>query len=185
MALPPVPYDACRQGRKQHHVRRDGERTYDLRRQSAAGAALPTSTPALNVQIAENSNLLRSPLSWRSRKIRAGGALGRFGMRGPPSRPESGGSFCMPIPHLRGSKLHAETHDDCVGGFLPVHGVGLSFKKTVSLAAAMSPADTLCFDIFSPPHGDSDVISQVERLSSNETKRAPRLVRIAVGSSRW
>jgi hypothetical protein len=34
----------------------------------------------------------------------------------------------------------------------------------------MSPAETLCFDIFSPPPGDSDVISQVERLSSNETK---------------
>jgi hypothetical protein len=38
----------------------------------------------------------------------------------------------------------------------------------------MSPAGTLCFDIFSPPLGDSDVISQVERLSSNEMKIAPR-----------
>src|ERR1019366_3727353 len=49
-----------------------------------------------------------------------------------------------------------------------------------------SPATSLprteCFDIFSPPPGDSDVISQVERLSSNETKIAPRLVRIAVGA---
>jgi hypothetical protein len=42
-----------------------------------------------------------------------------------------------------------------------------------------------CFDIFVPPPGDSDVISQVERLSSNETKIAPRLVWIAFGSSRW
>ena len=43
----------------------------------------------------------------------------------------------------------------------------------------MSPADTLSFAVFSPSHGDSDVISQVERLSSNETQMAPRLVRIA------
>jgi hypothetical protein len=48
----------------------------------------------------------------------------------------------------------------------------------------MSPADTPCFDIFSPPPGEIDVINQVERLSSNETKIAPRLVRIAVGSSK-
>src|ERR1700686_5202027 len=42
-------------------------------------------------------------------------------------------------------------------------------------SAAMFPADKPCFDIFSPPPGESDVISQVERLSSNETKIAPRL----------
>ncbi len=47
----------------------------------------------------------------------------------------------------------------------------------------VSPADTLCFDIFSPPSGDSDVISQVERLSSNEMKIAPRSLRIAFGAS--
>src|SRR5271163_1842335 len=47
-------------------------------------------------------------------------------------------------------------------------------------SAAISPADTLCFDIFSPPPGDNDVTSQVDRLSSNETKIAPRSVRIAV-----
>jgi hypothetical protein len=51
-------------------------------------------------------------------------------------------------------------------------------------SAAMFPADTPCFDIFSPPPGESDVINQVERLSSNETKIAPRLIRIAVGSSK-
>jgi hypothetical protein len=50
-------------------------------------------------------------------------------------------------------------------------------------SAAMSPADTLRFDIFSPPPGDTDVMSQIERLSSKETNIAPRLVRIAVGSS--
>ena len=36
-----------------------------------------------------------------------------------------------------------------------------------------SPAFTECFDIFSPPPGDSDVTTQVERLSSNEMKIAP------------
>src|SRR5208337_3717566 len=49
--------------------------------------------------------------------------------------------------------------------------------------AAMSPAGTECFDIFSPKPGDSDVISQIERLNSNELKIAPRLVWIAVGAS--
>src|SRR5580704_15103794 len=34
----------------------------------------------------------------------------------------------------------------------------LSSEKRDS-SAAMSPAETLCFDIFSPPPGDSDVIS--------------------------
>src|SRR4030088_1636183 len=47
----------------------------------------------------------------------------------------------------------------------------------------MSPAGTLCFDIFSPPSGDNDVISQVERLSSNEMNIAPRSLRIAFGAS--
>jgi hypothetical protein len=47
----------------------------------------------------------------------------------------------------------------------------------------MFPAVTLCFDIFSPFPGDSDVISHVGRLSSNETKIAPNCVRIAAGSS--
>src|SRR3984893_3772540 len=47
----------------------------------------------------------------------------------------------------------------------------------------MSPAGTLCFDIFSPLPGDNDVISQVERLSSNEMKIAPRSLRMALGAS--
>src|SRR4029077_3729778 len=45
------------------------------------------------------------------------------------------------------------------------------------------PPGTECFDIFSPPPGDSEVISQLERLNSNETKIAPRLVWIAVNGS--
>src|ERR1700724_285714 len=47
----------------------------------------------------------------------------------------------------------------------------------------MSPAGTLCFDIFSPPSGDSDVISHVDLLSSNETNIATRSLRIAFGAS--
>src|SRR5262252_9936624 len=42
-----------------------------------------------------------------------------------------------------------------------------------------SPAGTECLDIFSPPPGDRDVISQVLRDSSSETKIAPSAVRIA------
>src|SRR3979411_386647 len=47
----------------------------------------------------------------------------------------------------------------------------------------MSPPRTACFDIFSPPSGDSDVISHVDLLSSNETNIAPRSLRIAFGVS--
>ena len=54
-----------------------------------------------------------------------------------------------------------------------------------SSSPATSPPRTECFDIFSPPPGDSDVISQIDRLSSNETKIAPRSVRIAVGVWGW
>jgi hypothetical protein len=57
----------------------------------------------------------------------------------------------------------------------------ISEKRTSS--TQMSPAGTLCFDILTPPPGDSDVISQVERLSSNEMKIAPRSLRMALGAS--
>src|SRR4051794_38236954 len=43
-----------------------------------------------------------------------------------------------------------------------------------SSSSATSPPRTTCFDIFSPPRGHSEVISHVDRLSSNETKMAPR-----------
>src|ERR1019366_840088 len=49
--------------------------------------------------------------------------------------------------------------------------------------ARRGPAGTLCFDIFPPPPGDSEVISQVERLSSKEMKIAPRSVWMALGAS--
>ncbi len=58
----------------------------------------------------------------------------------------------------------------------------LSSAKRAS-SAATSPAGTECFDIFSPEPGDRDVISQTDRLSSNETNIAARLVWIAVGAS--
>jgi hypothetical protein len=49
----------------------------------------------------------------------------------------------------------------------------------------MSPPHTECFDIFSPPPGESDVINQVDRLSSKETKIAPRSVWIVAGDWAW
>src|SRR5271170_4049112 len=52
-----------------------------------------------------------------------------------------------------------------------------------SSSPATSPPRTACFDIFSPPSGDSDVISHLDLLSSNETNIAPRSVRIAFGAS--
>ena len=55
-------------------------------------------------------------------------------------------------------------------------------RENRARSLATSPLRTVCFDIFSPPPGDNDVISQVDRLSSNETKIAPRSVRIAVGA---
>src|ERR1700682_2533686 len=55
-------------------------------------------------------------------------------------------------------------------------------RAKCSSSPATSPPRTTCFDIFSPPPGDSDVTSHVDRLSSNETKIAPRSVRIAVGA---
>src|SRR3954471_8695283 len=47
----------------------------------------------------------------------------------------------------------------------------------------MSPLRTACFDIFSPPPGAREVMTQVERLSSRDTKIALRSVRIAACSS--
>src|SRR5437763_7705057 len=43
----------------------------------------------------------------------------------------------------------------------------------------MSPLGTEYFDIFSPPPGASEVMTQVERLSSRDTKIALRSVRTA------
>src|SRR3954447_20669581 len=49
--------------------------------------------------------------------------------------------------------------------------------------AAMSLLRTACFDIFSPPPGAREVMTQVERLSSRDTKIALRSVRIGACSS--
>src|SRR5712672_2233532 len=69
------------------------------------------------------------------------------------------------------------------GKTLPVLARAFSRSRAKrSSSPATSPLRTVCFDIFSPPPGDSDVISQVDRLSSNEMKIAPRSVRIAVSA---
>src|SRR3954462_8396701 len=47
----------------------------------------------------------------------------------------------------------------------------------------MSLLRTACFDIFSPPPGAREVMTQVERLSSRDTKIALRSVRIGACSS--
>jgi hypothetical protein len=78
----------------------------------------------------------------------------------------------------------AVPHMTMIGNDFPVRANAfclISEKRTNS--AQMSPAGMLCFDIFSPAPGDSEVISQVERLSSNETKIAPRSLRMALGAS--
>ena len=71
-----------------------------------------------------------------------------------------------------------------IGKAFPVRSDAFRFssEKRAS-SAATSPARTECFDIFSPEPGDSDVISQTERLSSKEMKIAARLVWMAVGAS--
>ncbi len=73
---------------------------------------------------------------------------------------------------------------ETIGKDFPVRAIAfcLSSAKRAS-SAATSPAGTECFDIFSPEPGDRDVISQTDRLSSNETNIAARLVWIAVGAS--
>src|SRR4030088_959898 len=71
-----------------------------------------------------------------------------------------------------------------IGNDFPVraNALCLNSEKRAS-SAPTSPAGIPCFDILSPPPGDRDVISQVERLSSMETNIAPRSLRIAFGAS--
>ena len=70
-----------------------------------------------------------------------------------------------------------------IGKLGPIRARAFSWSCTKRFSRpATSPPRTECFDIFSPPPGDSDVIIQVDRLSSNETKIAPRSVRIAVSA---
>src|ERR1700750_636518 len=72
--------------------------------------------------------------------------------------------------------------DDWEGFSVRAHAFLLSSEKRAS-SAAISPADTLCLDIFSPRPGHSDVASQVDRLSSNETNIAQRSAPIVVGAA--
>jgi hypothetical protein len=52
-----------------------------------------------------------------------------------------------------------------IGKDFPVRANAFCFisEKRVS-SAVMSPAGAECFDIFSPQPGDSDIISQMERV---------------------
>ena len=64
-----------------------------------------------------------------------------------------------------------------IGNDFPVRAAAFRFRfrsEKRARSAEMSPARTECFDIFSPEPGDSDVIGQIERLSSKETKRVAR-----------
>jgi hypothetical protein len=71
-----------------------------------------------------------------------------------------------------------------IGQLLPDRVVTLRLSSANRAnSPARSPAFTPCFDIFSPLPGERDVISQVERLSSNDAKIAASCVRIAVVSS--
>jgi hypothetical protein len=65
-----------------------------------------------------------------------------------------------------------------MGAEAPVASVAQSRPPT-------SPAEIECLDSFSPAPGDSDVINQVDRLSSSEIKIAPRSVRMALWSCSW
>src|SRR5713101_400974 len=72
-----------------------------------------------------------------------------------------------------------------IGKSLPVRAVALRLSSANRRSSPdTSPAGTECLDIFSPPPGDRDVISQVLRDSSIETKIAPRSVRIAACTGR-
>jgi hypothetical protein len=58
----------------------------------------------------------------------------------------------------------------------PVRVSALCFSsENRASRAATSPARTECFDIFSPEPGDTDVTSQIERLSSKEMKMAGKI----------
>src|SRR6266568_119667 len=72
-----------------------------------------------------------------------------------------------------------------IGKSWPVRTVALRLSSANRRSSPdTSLAGTECLDIFSPPPGDRDVISQVLRNSSSETKIAPRSVRIAACAGR-
>src|SRR6266568_431173 len=72
-----------------------------------------------------------------------------------------------------------------IGKFRPVRAAALRLSSANRRRSPdTSLAGTECLDIFSPPPGDRDVISQVLRDSSSETKIAPRSARIAACAGR-
>src|SRR6478736_4268480 len=72
-----------------------------------------------------------------------------------------------------------------IGKFRPVRAAALRLSSANRCSRpATSLAETECLDIFSPARDDREVISQVLRDSSIETKIAPRSVRIAACAGR-
>ena len=72
-----------------------------------------------------------------------------------------------------------------IGKSRPVRAAALRLSSANRCSSpGTSLAGTECLDIFSPAPGDRDVISQVLRDSSIETKIAPRSVRIAACAGR-
>src|SRR3984957_9828346 len=71
-----------------------------------------------------------------------------------------------------------------IGYEIPVRAEALSrMAQKRANSPARSPASTECLDILCPPPGTSEVISHLERLSSNEMKMALICVWIAAGFS--
>src|SRR3984885_13708803 len=71
-----------------------------------------------------------------------------------------------------------------IGYEIPVRAEALSrMAQKRANRPARSPASTECLDILCPPPGASEVISHLERLSSNEMKMALICVWIAAGSA--
>jgi hypothetical protein len=109
-----------------------------------------------------------------------------------PERPvvSAKGAVVTSIAHIPAAltavmKLNGIAPDFRARGSLalkPWIAFSLNSEKRAS-NAHMSPLGMLCFDIFSPPLGESEVISHVERPSSKEMKIAPISVWMALGAS--
>src|SRR5260370_41581430 len=69
------------------------------------------------------------------------------------------------------------------GKVFPVRACAFALSlANCSRSPVISPLRTECLDIFSPPPGDSEVTSQVERDSSIDTKIAPRALQTTLGA---
>jgi hypothetical protein len=82
---------------------------------------------------------------------------------------------------IKPEAIQAGLLDEMIGKSFPVRRRAFSLISAHRASSpAISPPRTAYVDIFSPAPGDSDVISQVERLSANDAKIASRSVRMAV-----